>query len=110
MSSRRPRRTDSNHLPEQPSAPLRAALRIKLVPNAKRSEVAGEHGDAVKIRISAPAVDGKANAALLEFLASALSLPARSITLVQGEKSRDKTVEVLGLDEATVRLRLLKDA
>jgi uncharacterized protein (TIGR00251 family) len=51
-------------------------LTVHLQPGAKRSEVAGEHGDALKIRLAAPAVDGRANAALLEFVAQRLGLAA----------------------------------
>jgi uncharacterized protein (TIGR00251 family) len=52
-----------------------AALKLRIVPNARHSEVVGEYGDAVKVKVAAPAVDGKANAALLEFLAEKLGVP-----------------------------------
>ena len=84
-----------------------AALKLRIVPNAKRSEVAGEYGDAVKVKVGAPAVDGKANAALLEFLAEKMGVPARAVTLVAGEKSRDKLVAVDGLEPEEARRRLL---
>lgn len=77
------------------------------MPNARRDEVAGEYGDAIKVKVAAPAVDGKANAALLEYLASCLGVPVRSLELVSGEKSRDKTVTVEGLALAEARARLL---
>lgn len=82
-------------------------LRLRIVPNAKRDAVAGEHGDALKIKVAAPAVDGKANAALLEFLAGKLSVHPGAITLITGEKSRDKLVEIANLDAAEARVRLL---
>lgn len=78
-------------------------LLLRVVPNAKRSEVAGAYGDAIKVKIAAPAVDGKANAALLEFLAGQLGVGVRALELVGGEKSRDKTVAVTGIDEAAGR-------
>jgi len=85
-----------------------AILKLRIVPNARRSEVVGEHGDAIKVKVQAPPVDGKANEALRDFLAEQLQISARSIEIVGGEKSRDKTVAITGLDLATARLRLLK--
>jgi uncharacterized protein len=85
---------------------VRAVLRVRVVPNAKRSEIVGLHGEAIKIKIQAPAQEGKANAALLEFLAEKLSVPTRQVTLVAGEKSRDKTLAIEGIEEADARQRL----
>ena len=82
-------------------------LKLRIVPNAKRNEVTGEHGDAVKIKIAAPAIEGKANEALLEFLAEKLGLHRRNLTLIAGEKSRDKLIEIAGLDATEARGRLL---
>ena len=76
------------------------------MPNAKRSEVVGPHGDAIKLKIAAPAVEGKANEELIEFLAEKLGLPHRAVTLLSGEKSRDKVVEIEGVEEAVARARL----
>lgn len=84
-----------------------AALRLRIVPNARRSEVVGAHGEAIKVKVQAPAMDGKANEALLEFLAEKLGVPRRDVGLVAGEKSRDKTVAIEGLDAETARQRLL---
>jgi len=85
---------------------VRAVLRLRVVPNAKRSEVVGLHGEAIKIKIQAPAQEGKANAALLEFLAKKLDVPTRQVTLVAGEKSRDKIVAIEGIEETDARQRL----
>jgi uncharacterized protein len=82
-------------------------LRIHVVPNAKINKVVGEHGGAIKIKLRAPAVEGKANAALISFLAERLKVPARMIVLLRGQKSRDKLVRIDGLDEEDVRRRLL---
>jgi hypothetical protein len=82
--------------------------RLRIVPNAKRSQVAGEHGGAIRIKIAAPAVEGKANAALIGFLAGKLGIHTRAISLVSGEKSRDKVVELAGLDGTEARRRLLE--
>jgi uncharacterized protein (TIGR00251 family) len=91
----------------KPPVPARTLLRLKIVPNARRSEVVGEHGDAIKIKVQAPALDGKANAALLDFLAEALAIPIRTLELTAGEKSRDKTVAISGLEMTEIRGRLL---
>ncbi len=82
-------------------------LKLRIVPNAKRNEVTGEHGDAVKIKVAAPAIEGKANEALLEFIAEKLGIHRRNLTLIAGEKSRDKLIEIAGLDATEARGRLL---
>jgi uncharacterized protein (TIGR00251 family) len=82
-------------------------LRLRIVPNAKRNAVAGGHGDAVKVKVAAPAVEGKANAALLDFIAEKLGVHPREVTLIAGERSRDKLVEIHGLDPVEARTRLL---
>lgn len=84
----------------------RSTLRLRVVPNAKRNEVVGLHGDAIKIKIAAPALEGRANEAIRDFLAEKLGLPARAITLISGEKSRDKVIAIEGL-EADAGARLL---
>ncbi len=65
-------------------------------PGARRSEVAGRHGDRLKIRIAAPALDGRANEALVAFIADQLRVPKARITLVKGERSREKLLAVSG--------------
>ena len=69
-------------------------LTLHIQPGAKRTEIAGAHGDALKIRLAAPPVDGKANAALLEFLAERLRLPKSEVLLISGHGSRRKIVEI----------------
>lgn len=71
-----------------------ATLTLHIQPGAKKTEVAGIHGDALKLRLAAPPVDGKANAALLAFLAERLGLPKAAVTLKSGQTSRRKIVEV----------------
>jgi uncharacterized protein (TIGR00251 family) len=88
---------------------VNSTLRIRVVPNAKRSEVVGEYGEAIKIKIAAPALDGKANEALREFLSKTLDLPGRAIELISGEKSRDKVVAIEGLEPGEARARLLAE-
>jgi uncharacterized protein (TIGR00251 family) len=86
-----------------------AVLRVHVVPNAKVDNVAGEHAGAVKIKLRAPAVEQKANAALICFLAERLELPRRAVVLEHGHRSREKVVRINGLSEEDVRRRLLKD-
>jgi uncharacterized protein (TIGR00251 family) len=69
-------------------------LAVHVQPGAKRTEVAGIHGDALKIRLAAPPVDGKANAELLRYLAGAFDVPLRNVAILRGEASRRKTVRV----------------
>jgi uncharacterized protein len=69
-------------------------LTLHVQPGAKRTEVAGTHGDALRIRLAAPPVDGKANAELLRFLAHAFGVPQRHVTLVRGDASRQKVVRI----------------
>ncbi|MBB4013214.1 hypothetical protein GGR36_002560 [Niveibacterium umoris] len=75
-----------------------ALLSLHIQPGASRTEIAGLHGDALKIRLAAPPVDGKANAALLAFIADTLDLPKRAVTLESGASSRQKRVRVEGAD------------
>ena len=78
-------------------------IRVHVIPNAKIDKVAGEHGDAIKIKLRAPAIEGKANTALRKFLAEKLSIPQRAIVLDRGERSRDKVIRIDGLSEETIR-------
>jgi uncharacterized protein (TIGR00251 family) len=71
-------------------------LAVRVQPGAKRSGVAGLHGDRLKIRIAAPALDGRANEALLVFVADRLGLPRRNVSLVSGDRSRDKLIAIAG--------------
>jgi len=69
-------------------------LSLHVQPGARKTEIAGLHGEALKIRLAAPPVDGKANAELLRFLASVFGVPQRAVQLLRGESSRQKTVRV----------------
>ena len=79
---------------------------IKAVPNAPRCEVVGWLGEALKIKVHAPALEGRANDALCEFLADELGLPRRAVTLAHGDKSRQKLIRIAGLTLAQVRAKL----
>jgi uncharacterized protein (TIGR00251 family) len=84
-----------------------ATLRFHIVPNAKQNKVVGEHGGAIKIKLRAPALEGKANAALRSFLAEELKISERSVLLERGQKSREKIIHIEALSEEEVRSRLL---
>ena len=71
-------------------------LDLHVQPGAKRSEFAGEHGGRMKLRLAAPAVEGKANEALVEFLADYFGVPKRNVRIAAGLKSRQKRVIVDG--------------
>lgn len=81
-------------------------LAIKAVPNAPRSAVVGWLGEALKVKVHAPALEGRANDELCEFLADALALPRRAVTVLQGDKSRQKILHISGLTLAEVRVKL----
>jgi uncharacterized protein (TIGR00251 family) len=83
-------------------------LTVHVQPNAKRTEFAGAHGEAMKLRLAAPPVDGKANAALVAFVAAYCGVGRAAVTLLSGETSRAKRLRVEGADEAALqRLRAL---
>lgn len=69
-------------------------VRVHAQPGARRSEVAGLHGDALKVRIAAPALEDRANAALIELIAERLGISRRDVTLASGAHSREKVLEI----------------
>jgi uncharacterized protein len=81
-------------------------LYVKAVPRSSRSEVAGLHGDQVRIRVAACPVDGAANEELIRFLADTLFVPRTAIVIVSGQSSRSKVVEISGLSPQDVASRL----
>ena len=80
----------------------RLTLTLHIQPGAKKTEFAGLHGDALKIRLAAPPVDGKANEALIRFVADQLGLAKSSVNLKSGQTSRRKVLEVIGATAAAV--------
>ena len=83
-----------------------AVLKVRVIPRAKRSGVGGMRGDAWLIRLQAPPVDGAANEELISVLAKLLDVPKRAVTIVAGERSREKRVRVAGIDAAAAQARL----
>jgi uncharacterized protein (TIGR00251 family) len=84
-----------------------ADIQIRLQPRARRDEVVGQRAGAIVVRVTAPPVDGKANAALCAFVAHAAGVPASRVSIVRGQTSRDKVVRVDGVTEDQVRASLL---
>jgi uncharacterized protein len=85
-----------------------ASFAIKVHPRAKRNAVAGELGDALKLSLTAPPVEGKANQACIEFVAELLRVPRSSVSIAAGESSRQKIIRVAGLSASQVRERLAR--
>ena len=83
-----------------------ASFNVRVHPRGKRNAVTGVVGDALKLSLTAPPVEGKANAACIEFLAELLNLPRSSITIAAGQSSRSKVIRVTGLTAAEVEARL----
>jgi uncharacterized protein (TIGR00251 family) len=81
-------------------------LKVHVVPGAKKTELAGLHGEAIKIRCAAPPEDGRANWAVRELLAGLLGVPVRDVTIVRGERARDKVIEVAGVAPEDAKTRL----
>jgi len=84
-----------------------AAVAVHVVPRARRTEVVGRHGDAIKIRLAAPPVDGAANAELIRFVAARVGVPRGAVTITHGATGRRKTVAVEHVSRATLAHALL---
>ena len=80
-------------------------LKVRVIPKAKTSEFAGYREDELVLRLNAPALEGKANKAALEFIARSFGVGRSSIALVSGEKSRHKIFEIVGLERSDVERR-----
>jgi uncharacterized protein len=81
-------------------------LRLRVAPGASAPGVVGRHGDSWKLRVAAMPERGKANDAVLELLAATLAVPRRNVTLVSGASSRDKIVELTGIEPDEIERRL----
>lgn len=81
-------------------APASCTLAIKAIPNAPRNEIAGWLGEALKVKVHAPPVEGKANEVLCDFLAETLKVPRRAVTVLRGDTSRQKVIQIEGLTRA----------
>lgn len=84
----------------------RVTFAVKVHPRAKKNAITGEVGDALKVSLTAPPVDGKANEACIEFFAKLLKVPRSSVTIASGQVTREKVIRVAGLSVAQVKTRL----
>ncbi len=85
-----------------------ASFAVKVHPRAKKNAITGELGDALKVSLTAPPVEGRANEACIEFLAKLLKVPRSSVTIASGQSSHRKVIRVAGLsvEEITKRIRM----
>ena len=86
--------------------PTGATFAVRVHPRAKKNGIIGEVGGALKVALTAPPIEGRANEACLEFLANLLDVPRSSIPIAAGQTSRNKVIRIAGLSAAEVRLRL----
>ena len=82
------------------------AFAVKVHPRARKNAITGQVGDSLKLALTAPPVDGKANQAVIEFFADLFAIPRSSITIASGETSRNKIVRISGMDRAALEQRL----
>lgn len=83
---------------------------VRVQPRASKDEIAGEIGGALKVRLQAPAVEGRANEALIEFLAQLLKTPKTAVRILSGDRSRTKRVEIGGVTGQQIRALLVVEA
>lgn len=88
------------------NSPDGATFAVKVHPRAKKNAITGELGEALKLALTAPPVDGKTNEACITFFAKVLNLPRSSVTIAAGQTSRNKVIRVAGLSAEEVRRRL----
>ena len=86
--------------------PSGATFAVKIHPRAKKNAITGQVGDALKLALTAPPVDGKANQGCIDFFAKLLNVPRSSVTIAAGQSSRNKVIRVAGLSAEEVRRRL----
>lgn len=83
--------------------PTGATFAIKVHPRARKNAITGELGDALKLSLTAPPVEGRANEACIEFFANLLNVPQSSVTIASGKSSRNKLIRVAGLSADEIR-------
>ena len=88
------------------NSPAGITFAVKVHPRAKKNAITGEVGDSLKLSLTAPPVDGKANEACIDFFAKLLKVPRSSVTIAAGHSSRNKVIRVAGLTGQQVRQRL----
>ena len=93
-------------MPYLTDIPAGAVLTLRIIPRAAKNSIQGQHGDALKVRLCAPPVDGAANTALIKFLSDTLSIPRARIQLLSGQTSRSKRVLLTGTKSNDIRGKL----
>lgn len=93
-------------MPYLTDIPAGAVLTLRIIPRAAKNSIQGQHGDALKVRLCAPPVDGAANTALIKFLSDTLSIPRARIQLLSGQTSRSKRVLLTGAKSNDIRGKL----
>jgi len=83
-----------------------ALLKVHVTPRGSRNEITGWRDDTLCVKITAPPVEGAANSAIIKFIADTLGIRKSQVTLVSGDKSREKTLDISGLSDADIRARL----
>ena len=91
------------------NTPAGATFRVKVQPRAKKNAVIGEVGDSVKLALTAPPVEGRANEACIAFFAELLNVPRSSVTIAAGHSSRNKVIRIAGVSAHEVLSRLVRD-
>lgn len=97
---------DSLTISERSGPESSVRFTVHVQPRSKRTGIDGMHGDALRVRVNAPPVDGAANDAVIELLAVALGVPKRAVSVVAGMTSRSKIIEVRPMNAAAMRVRL----
>ena len=83
-----------------------AKLKIRVIPNAKKTEFSGSRGDEIVLRLNAPAIEGRANKAAVEFLSRFFGVSRSAVVIIGGERSRHKIVEIVGLKNGDLERKL----
>jgi uncharacterized protein (TIGR00251 family) len=87
-----------------------ATFLVRVQPRASRDEIAGETGGALKVRLRAPALEDRANEALVEYLAELLKTPRSAVRILSGERSRTKRIEIRGVTQQQILALLAQEA
>ena len=83
-----------------------AKLKIRVIPNARKTEFSGSRGDEIVLRLNAPAIEGRANEAAVEFLSRFFGVSRSAVVIIRGERSRHKIVEIVGLKNGDLERKL----
>ena len=81
-------------------------IRVRVIPNAKENDIVGRIGSTIRLKVAAPAIDGKANGELCRFLSEFFEVRQKSVKIVRGEKGREKTVEIEGRKEEELKVMM----